>query len=68
MKISNKVYDVLTWFVTVVIPATATLYAALSAIWGFPYGDQIVSTLVAVETFLGIVLRISNAQYKKTAA
>lgn len=68
MKMSNKVYDVLKWIAMVVLPAIATLYAALSGIWGFPYGEQIVGTLVAVETFIGAVLQISNAQYKKTNA
>ena len=66
MKMSNKTYDVLKWIAMVVLPAVATLYAALSGIWGFPYGEQIVGTLVAVETFIGAVLQISNAQYKKT--
>ncbi len=66
MKMSNKTYDVLKWIAMVVLPAIATLYAALSGIWGFPYGEQIVGTIVAVETFIGAVLQISNAQYKKT--
>ena len=30
-----------------------------------PYGDQVVGTIVAVDTFLGVVLGISTAQYKK---
>lgn len=68
MKMSNKVYDVLKWITMVVLPAIATLYAALSGIWGFPYGEQIVGTLVAVETFIGAVLQISNAQYKKSVS
>lgn len=67
MKMTNKVYDVLKWIAMVVLPAIATLYAALSGIWGFPYGEQIVGTIVAAETFLGALLQISNAQYKKTA-
>lgn len=68
MKMSNKTYDVLKWIAMVVLPAIATLYAALSGIWGFPYGEQIVGTIVAVETFIGAVLQISNAQYKKSTA
>jgi hypothetical protein len=68
MKMSNKVYDGLKWIVTVVLPAIAALYTALSGIWGFPYGEQIVGTIVAVETFLGVVLQVSNAKYKKTSA
>lgn len=66
MKMTNKVYDVLKWIAMVVLPAIGTLYFALSGIWGFPYGEQVVGTLVAVETFIGTVLQISNAQYRKT--
>lgn len=66
MKMSNKVYDVLKWIAMVVMPAIATLYAALSGIWGFPYGEQVLGTIVALDTFLGTILQISNTQYKKT--
>lgn len=67
MKMSNKVYDVLKWIAMVGIPAVATLYFALAGIWGWPYGEQIVGTLTAIDTFLGVVLGISSAQYKKAA-
>ena len=62
---SNKVYDVLKWITTVVLPAIGTLYFALAGIWGFPYAEQIVGSITALVTFLGIVLGISSAQYKK---
>lgn len=65
MKLSNKTYDILVWIAQVVLPAIATLYAALSGIWGLPYGEQIVASLVAVDAFLGALLKISTAQYKK---
>lgn len=65
MKISNKLYDVLKWIALIVLPSLGTLYFALAGIWGFPYGEEIVGTIVALETFLGTVLGISNAQYKK---
>ena len=68
MKMSSKVYDVLKWITMVVLPAIGTLYFALAGIWGLPYGEQVVGTIVAVETFIGTVLQISNAQYKKTNA
>lgn len=66
MKMSNKVYDVLKWIAMVALPAIGTLYFALAGIWGFPYAEQIVGTITAVDTFLGVMLGISNAQYKKT--
>lgn len=65
---SNKMYDVLKMIAQVVLPASATLYFALAGIWGFPYGEEIVGTITAVDTFLGVVLGISSAQYNKKKA
>lgn len=65
MKMSNKTYDILKYITQIIIPAVATLYFALAGIWGFPYGEQIVGTLTAIDTFLGVCLGISSAQYKK---
>ena len=62
---TNKTYDVLKWIAQIVLPAIGTLYAALAGIWGFPYGEQIVGTILAVDTFLGAILQISTAQYNK---
>lgn len=65
MCFSNKVYDVLKFIAQIVLPATGTLYFALSSIWGFPYGEEIVGTIAAVDTFLGALLGISSANYRK---
>lgn len=64
MKLNNRLYDVLKWIALIVLPAVATLYGALASVWGFPYPDQIVYTITAVDTFLGTLLGISNLQYK----
>lgn len=63
-KMSNKVYDILKFIAMVVLPALGTLYFALSSIWGLPYGEQIVGTITAIDTFLGALLGISSASYK----
>lgn len=68
MKLSNKMYDILKWIAQIALPALATLYAALAGIWGFPYGEQIVGTISAVDIFLGALLQISSAQYAKDNA
>lgn len=62
---SNKVYDVLKWIATYLLPALGTLYFAIAGIWGLPYGEQIVGTITAIDTFLGVILGISTAQYNK---
>lgn len=64
MKLNNTVYDILKWVALVVLPALATLYGALAPTWGWPYAEQIVYTITAVDTFLGALLGISNLQYK----
>lgn len=65
MKMSNKVYDVLKWIAMYFLPAIGTLYFALSGIWNLPYSEQVVGTITAVDTFLGVLLGISTAQYNK---
>lgn len=62
---SNKLYDILKYIAQIILPAIGTLYFALAGIWGFPYGEQIVGTITAVDTFLGVVLGISSYNYNK---
>lgn len=66
MKFSNKTYDFLKWVAQYLLPAAGTLYFALAGIWGFPYGEQVVGTITAVDTFLGVILGISTIQYNKS--
>lgn len=61
---SNRVYDTLKEIALVWLPAIGTLYGVLANIWGLPYGEQIVATIIALDTFLGTVLHISNKIYK----
>lgn len=65
MKLKNKTYDILKWIALYLLPALGTLYFALSGIWGLPYGEQVVGTITAADTFLGVLLGISSATYKK---
>lgn len=68
MLLTNKNYDILKLIAQYILPATGTLYFALAAIWGLPYGEQIIGTITAVDIFLGVVLGISSVAYKKTDA
>lgn len=68
MIMNDKTYDKLKWIAQLFLPAVGTLYAALAGIWGFPYGEQVVGTILAIDTFLGALLGISNSNYKKAIA
>ena len=65
MSMSNKTYDVLKWIAQFLLPAAGTLYFALAGIWGLPYGEQVVGTITAIDTLLGVLLGISSANYNK---
>lgn len=67
MKMTNKTYDILKWIAMYLLPALGTLYFALASIWGVPYGEQIVGTITAIDTFLGVLLGISTEQYNKVS-
>lgn len=66
MTMSNKVYDILKWVAQFLLPAAGTLYFALAGIWNLPHGEQVLGTITALITFLGIILGISSSQYNKT--
>ena len=63
MKFTNKTYDILKHVAQLVLPAAGTLYFALAGIWGFPYGEEVVGTITAIDAFLGVVLGYSTVRY-----
>ena len=62
---SNKVNDIHKFIAQVVLPALGTLYFALAGIWNWPLGEQVVGTITAIDTFLGVLLGISTSKYNK---
>lgn len=63
MKLSNQTYDVLKRIAQILLPASGTLYFALSQIWHLPLGEEVVGTITAVDAFLGALLGISSKKY-----
>lgn len=62
---SNKVYDILKWTFTTVLPALTTLYVTLAMIWGWSYTEQIAATMTAIITCGCALLNISSVKYQK---
>lgn len=62
---NNKVYDVLVWISSVVLPALAILYTSLASSWGLPYAEEISNTILAIDVFLGALLKVSSNRYQK---
>lgn len=66
--LSNKAYDNLRFFALVLLPALGALYFGLSQIWGLPKAEEIVGSLVVIDTFLGVLLRQARVSYEKSDA
>jgi hypothetical protein len=65
IQLKGKTYDTLKFLAQVGLPAFGTFYFALAGIWGLPGAEQVVGTIVAVDTFLGVLLHISSSAYSK---
>lgn len=65
---NGRVYDLLKKLAQIWLPALGTLYFALSAVWGLPGADKVTGTVIAVDTFLGVMLNISKNQYEASGA
>lgn len=66
--LSDSVYNAIKQAAQYWLPALGTLYAALGALWGFPYVTQVVGTIAAVDVFLGVILGVGAASYNKSDA
>lgn len=65
IKLKNKIYDFLKWFSILFIPASAWFVGTIFETWNIKHVDEIVRTINATGTFIGILLGISNYNYYK---
>jgi hypothetical protein len=63
-----RTYDGLKFIAQIVLPAVATLIFMLGETWNYDYTTQIVGTITAVDTFLGVLLQLSSNKYYKTGS
>lgn len=64
MKLNDKVYNFLKWFLIIFTPACITLIETLGIIYKFDT-NLIIGTYSALATFLGAIIGISNLNYNK---
>lgn len=66
--LGDAVYGKLKSLALVVIPAVSTLYFTLGSVWDFPSVEQMIGTLAALDTFLGVLLGLSTRSYNASEA
>ena len=63
INLKNRSYDRLKWAQRYLFPALGTLYFALAGIWGLSHGEEVLGTMAAITTFLGVILGLSDVGY-----
>lgn len=63
--IKNSTYDILKALATIILPAIATLYITLAAIWGFGLANEVNATIEAIICFINALLGLFIAQSSK---
>lgn len=66
MKLNNKVYDQLKFLAQIFLPALGSLYFGLAGLWGLPAAEQVVGTVVVIDTFLGVLLSLNTQKYNQS--
>ena len=66
VQFSSPVYDKLKFVAQILLPAAGTLYFTVAQIWGLPSAEEVSGTILAVDTFLGVLLGISSNTYKSS--
>lgn len=63
--IPDWLYQVMKWAGLIACPALAVFYGTVAPAWGLPYADQIVITLNALGTLIGVVIGASQLASKE---
>lgn len=65
-QLSERLYNQLKWFVTIVLPAFGTFYVTLGQTFAdLPNPEGVAAAVLAITTFLGALLGISTHNYNK---
>ena len=63
--LKNQHYDTIKWIALILLPALGTAYFSIAQIWGLPYAEEVVGTIVIIEVLAGALLQVSSKQYEE---
>jgi hypothetical protein len=63
---SDALYEKLRFLAVILLPALGALYFGVAQIWGLPKAEEVVGTLVVVDTFLGALLGFARQKYENS--
>ena len=63
LKMTDRVYDIAKWLVSVVLPALGILYVALSDVFGLLVPDSVMATVMAIVLFMGMFVNANGQKW-----
>jgi hypothetical protein len=63
---SSTTYDTLLNSTLYALPVLGAFYFAIAQIWGLPAAEQVLGTILALETAIGGLIAASKKRYKET--
>lgn len=66
--LSERVYNALRFTALIMLPALGAAYFTLAEIWGLPKAQEVVGTIVVIDTFAGVLLRAARRSYEGSEA
>lgn len=63
VMLKGSTYDFFKNLAQLYLPAGGTLYFTIAGIWGLPAAGKVVGTVVALDLFLGAILKLSQVSY-----
>lgn len=66
--LGDRSYQALKQSATLIFPAVGALYFALAQIWHLPKAEEVVGSIAALNTFLGVLVGVSTRSYNKSDA
>lgn len=61
----DYIYQILKWAGLIACPALAVFYGTVAPAWGLPYADEVVVTLNALGTMIGVLIGASQLASKE---
>ena len=65
MKLNDTLYEWMKWLSCIALDALGLCYKTLSGIWGFPFGEEVYNTAVALSVCIGVLIGVSTYQFNK---
>ena len=66
--LSDRMYSFLRFLAVILLPALGSAYFALAGIWGLPNAEEVVGTIMVVDTLLGVLVRTARKSYESDDA